>query len=96
MKPETKFSAKVQKRLKAVSDTFVIRTQAGSIRGIPDLIICRKGHFFAWELKVGDNKPTPLQEKMIEDIIDAGGQAWVVRPENLEVSINQLIAFSGG
>ena len=75
--------------------TYVIRTQAGSIRGVPDLIICRNGHFFAWELKV-DSPITPLQEYHIDLIAAAGGGAWVVKPENLETSINQLMALSGG
>jgi hypothetical protein len=96
MKPETKFSAKVQKRLRELPKTFVIRIQAGSIVGIPDLIICRNGYFFAWELKVGDNKLTPIQEHTIDKIAEAGGGAWEVRPENLETSINRMITLSGG
>lgn len=87
--PESKFSKKVIARLEAIPETFVIRTQAGSIGGIPDLIICHRGIFFAWELKV-DSDTTALQDYIIEKISRAGGYAWVVRPQNLEESINQL------
>ena len=34
-------------------------------QGIPDLIICYEGQFIALEVKVGDNKPTPIQLEMI-------------------------------
>ena len=47
--------------------------------GIPDLIICLDGLFYAIELKVGSNKPTPIQEVVIRKIQGAGGRAAVCR-----------------
>ena len=47
--------------------------------GIPDLIICLNGLFYAIELKVGSNKPTPIQEVVIRKIQNAGGRAAVCR-----------------
>ena len=47
--------------------------------GIPDLIICLEGFFYAIELKVGSNKPTPIQEVVIRKIQSAGGRAAVCR-----------------
>ena len=50
-----------------------------STAGIPDIIVCYKGKFVAFEAKVGSNKPTKLQLATIEQIQNAGGYATVVR-----------------
>lgn len=55
-----------------------------AIRGIPDLIICYKGKFFAWELKREKKEASPLQKYNIANIRKADGQAEVVYPENFE------------
>ncbi len=95
MKPETKFSAKVMKRLKWVDKTFVVRTQAGSIVGIPDLLICCNGRFFAWELKVGGNHATVIQAHTLNLIRLAKGEASVVTPQTLETSIAYMVTECG-
>ncbi len=45
--------------------------------GIPDLILCVEERLYAIELKVGRNKPTPIQEFVIKRIQAAGGRAAV-------------------
>lgn len=50
---------------------------AFSSRGVPDIILCIKGKFIGVELKVGDNKPTPLQVNYLNRIASAGGQSHV-------------------
>ena len=52
--------------------------------GIPDIVGCYKGVFFAIECKAGKGIPTALQERELMNIKKAGGQAWVVNEENLE------------
>ncbi|MBI5643242.1 MAG: hypothetical protein HY954_07180 [Deltaproteobacteria bacterium] len=47
--------------------------------GIPDLIICKEGVFYAIELKVGSNKATPIQSYVLRQIRFAGGRAAVCR-----------------
>lgn len=94
MGPEANFSKKVMKRLSWIENCFVVRTQAGSIRGIPDLIICCKGKFYAWELKV-DHKPTKLQQHTLKQIHEAGGAAFVVTPRNLEAHVDMMCEFTG-
>jgi len=93
---ESAFSKKVITQLKGIPKTYVIRTQAGSIAGIPDLIICCNGLFFAWELKVPPNKPTKLQSYTIEKIREAKGVASVVTPDTLERYLDHMknIAFT--
>lgn len=41
--------------------------------GIPDLIACYNGRFLGIEVKVGYNKPSPLQTAKLEAITQAGG-----------------------
>ena len=45
--------------------------------GVPDIVGCLGGKFFAIEVKVPGNKPTPLQEKVMQDIENAGGAVSV-------------------
>jgi len=47
--------------------------------GIPDLILCIEGKFYAIELKVGKNKPTRIQAHALEKIKSAGGYSAVCR-----------------
>ncbi len=47
--------------------------------GIPDIICCYNGRFFAFEVKNEKGKPTGLQTSTINKIIKAGGTALVVR-----------------
>lgn len=91
---ESAFSKKVIKKLKEIPNTFVIRTQAGSIGGIPDLIICCSGYFFAWELKT-TSKVTKLQEHTLGEITKANGYAYVVNPGNFEASLNEMKRIAG-
>ena len=52
--------------------------------GVPDIVGCYKGKFFAIECKAGKNKPTPLQQKNIDSIAAQGGAVWVVNEENMK------------
>lgn len=45
--------------------------------GIPDLVICLSGQFYAIELKVGNNDAEPIQNVVIRKIQKAGGRAAV-------------------
>jgi Holliday junction resolvase len=51
--------------------------------GVPDIIGCYRGCFFGIECKAGTNKPTPLQEKNLREIRDAGGVAFVINEDNI-------------
>lgn len=41
--------------------------------GIPDLIACYNGRFLGIEVKVGRNKPSPIQTAKLNAITEAGG-----------------------
>ena len=47
--------------------------------GIPDVICCLDGRFFAFEVKTTEGRVTRLQEQTIGRIKAAGGHAYVVR-----------------
>ncbi len=77
-------------RLRELPDTWCYKNVAVSVSGIPDIIGCHRGRFFAWELKIGSNKPTKLQAHILDEIENAGGLALVVYPETLEEAFNDL------
>jgi len=93
--PETLFKEKVQRRLKAEfgNTIWFKKTEAGAIRGIPDLLLCYKGRFVAWELKTDKGRLDKLQGFNLSKIDLCGGIAKVVRPSNLEEEIECLKNF---
>lgn len=46
--------------------------------GVPDLLVCYRGHFVAFECKLPSRKPTRLQEAVMRQIVRAGGIVRVV------------------
>ena len=71
----------IMKYLKNVPGCFCWKEHGGmyGTAGIPDIIACIGGRFFAFEAKTKDGKATKLQEATIRKIRAAGGVAWVVR-----------------
>ena len=71
----------IKKYLATLPETFAWKEHGGQYgtAGIPDIIVCHRGHFIALEAKVGKNQPTKLQAVTIEQIRKAGGTAAVVR-----------------
>ena len=61
--------------------------------GIPDLIICKEGMFYAVELKVNSNKATPIQEYVMREIRKAGGRVKVCRSVE---EVRNFITREGG
>jgi hypothetical protein len=89
---ETRFKLKVQEELKRIPFLWQFKTQQLCLLGIPDIIGCYKGKFFAWELKRNEKeRPTRLQAHVLASINLAGGVARVVHPGNLDESIKELI-----
>lgn len=64
-----------------------------ALRGIPDIIGCYQGKFFAWELKVPPNKlrPESLQFEIVRQINEAKGLAREVTPDTLDKAIEELL-----
>jgi len=94
--PEDKAKAKTLKRLRELGGWWysVPRSRFGRA-GIPDIMGCFCGQFIALELKrfdgIGNYGATQVQIRMLEEITDAGGVAWLVaREETLERLIKIL------
>lgn len=82
--PEAKVKKKVVAQLKLLGAYYFYPVTGGyGASGVPDIVGCYKGKFFAIECKAGKNKPTPLQLKNINDIAAQGGAVWVVNEENM-------------
>ena len=70
----------ILKYLKTVPNCFSWKEHGGmyGTAGIPDIICCYCGRFFAFEVKTETGKLTKLQEATIRKIKEAQGQAFKV------------------
>lgn len=74
---ENQLQAQVVRYLRRIPNLWYAVINDRHTSGIPDIIVCYKGHFLAIELKVGSNKPTALQRAQLQRIEQAGGDAIV-------------------
>jgi hypothetical protein len=85
MTPEKKVKTKVVAILKEFGTYYFYPVTGGyGASGVPDIVGCHKGRFFAIECKAGKGKTTALQEKNIAKIKTTGGLAIVVNEDNIE------------
>ncbi len=92
---EKEITNRIKSYLKTIPDCFYWKEHGGyyGTAGIPDIIVCYRGRFIAFEVKSKDNKPTVLQAVTIRKIIKAGGYALVVR--SVEEVTQVIEAFKG-
>jgi len=84
MTPEAKVKKKVVDVLKKGGAYYFFPATGGYGRsGVPDIVGCYRGVFFAIECKAGTNKPTALQEVEMNKIREANGQVLVVNEDNI-------------
>lgn len=82
--PEAKVKRKVTQILKELGCYYFYPVTGGFGRsGVPDIIACYKGRFVGIECKAGNNKPTALQQRNLQEIDKADGIALVVNEDNL-------------
>jgi hypothetical protein len=99
--PEALFKNRVCKLLDTLpkNDLFYFTKEAKSLRGIPDLIGCYKGIFFAWELKQSEEEAQKihgriaLQRYILSLIRRSGGIGEIVCPENLDEKFLELQSY---
>lgn len=70
-------------------DCYVVKVVKASKGGVPDIIVCYKGSFIAFEIKNpnGKGKLSELQKYNINKIIKAEGRAYVIEDFNELVRI---------
>lgn len=74
MTPEGKVKDKVVKQLKKIGAYFFFPATGGYGRsGVPDIVGCFEGRFFAIECKAPGKKPTALQSREMDLIRKSGG-----------------------
>jgi hypothetical protein len=84
MTPEKRVKAKVVAILKELGAYYFYPVTGGyGASGVPDIVGCYKGKFFAIECKAGKGKTTALQDKNIARIKETGGLAIVVNEDNI-------------
>ena len=94
MTPEKKVKQAVVKQLREYGAYHFYPVTGGyGASGVPDIVGCYCGRFFAIECKAGKNKPTALQEKNLSDIHKTGGIALVVNEDNIDVVTSMLGAL---
>ena len=73
--------AAIMRLLKRTPRCFAWKEHGGMYgsAGIPDVICCVDGRFFAFEVKTASGKATPLQQATVRKILAAGGTALVAR-----------------
>jgi Holliday junction resolvase len=84
MTPEKKVKNEVVKVLKTFGAYYFYPVTGGyGASGVPDIVGCYKGRFFAIECKAGKGTTTALQERNIAQTIAQGGLAIVVNENNI-------------
>lgn len=90
--PEGKVKDRVKKILKERGVFFFMPAANGyGSTGILDFIGLYKGRFFAIEAKAGDNKPTALQYRFLDNVNNAGGMGIWVNEHTAEIEINLML-----
>jgi len=83
--PKSRVKARVKKILDTYNAYYFMPIGGPYSRpGIPDIVGCYKGRYFAIECKAGKGKTTALQDKEINATQAAGGEAIVVNETNLD------------
>jgi len=86
----------IRNYLNSIKGLFCWKEHGGQFgtAGIPDLIVCYKGKFIAFECKQIGRKPTVLQAITIRKILNANGIAVVVtdikQVKDIIESLNKL------
>lgn len=88
MTPEGKVKKKVQQILKDRGAYYFSPVTGGFGRsGVPDIVACYHGKFIGIECKAGNNKPTALQLKNLDEITKAGGTSLVINEDNVDLLV---------
>lgn len=95
MTPEGKVKAAVVKVLKSTPDLYYFFSATGGYgrSGVPDIVGCYHGKFFAIECKAGKGKTTALQDCELGAINKAGGVTLLVNEDNIGAVAKLLVVL---
>jgi len=95
--PEAKVKAKVTQQLRELGAYYFFPVTGGYGKsGVPDIIGCYGSLFFGIECKAGNNKPTVLQQKNLNEIENNGGVALVINENNCHTVTEVLTMATEG
>jgi hypothetical protein len=78
--PESKLSRRIMQMVRARGGwCFKVHASEYTTAGVPDIIICYKGYFIAFETKMPDGRLSEIQEYRIKRIERAEGIVYVPR-----------------
>ena len=84
MTPEAKVKKKCTAKLKARGAYYFYPVTGGyGSSGVPDIVACYMGAFIGIECKAGKNKPTDLQKRNLDAILECRGVAVVINEDNI-------------
>jgi Holliday junction resolvase len=86
--PESKVKKKVYELFDEYgSNSYRITPTTGGYgsSGAPDIVVCFFGNYIGVECKAGKGKPTALQMKNLQNIVKAGGYAYIVNERSVGV-----------
>ena len=89
----------IERFLSALPDTWWCKHHGSpfSRRGVPDLLVCFRGAFFAFEVKQPTGKATASQVLQIRRINEAGGVAAIVTSvDEVRTVMQKVIPMMGG
>jgi hypothetical protein len=98
---DKKVIPRLEKLFKAGYPLYWFIKEAGSIRGIPDLVICANGSFLVWELKRSASEAgktsgrIALQLYTLSRVHRSNGRGRIVHPDNLEEAMAELMTLLG-
>ena len=78
---EVNLQNKIITLLKKIPKVWYTKVSDRYITGVPDIIGCINGKFFALELKATKGRASKLQEYNINKIKEAGGSVCIVRTQ---------------
>lgn len=62
----------------------------GSEPGFPDLVICKPGNLYVWEVKTERGRLTPAQARWLDAFAANGIDAGVKRPHDIDEIVERL------
>lgn len=84
---------KVLLYLRYRKDCRAFMVEAGAECGIPEILCCCKGRFFALTVKAAGEEASPIQSAQMETIRRTGGTAVVVRSVS---DVTRILERAGG
>ena len=86
IKNEVELKRKIIEKLNKQPGVFAFRVEQrpGMGRGVSDILACCDGRFVCIEAKMPGRKLTPLQVRFMDKVADNGGEALLVKPNDLE------------